>query len=204
MDKQKADLVTMWPLEESVGLRDELLAAYAEPSRGYHNTQHLTEVLARLDELADHGVSFDQRVVRLAAWFHDSVYAGKPDDEEQSALWAQRALSGLIPDHLIDEVARLVRLTKTHRPVDDDANGSALCDADLAILAAPPKRYAEYTQAVRVEYKHVRDPDFRAGRTQILRTLVDKPHLFHTDYAHKHWEDIARANLERELATLVS
>ena len=46
------DLSDRWPLPDSPGVRDELAAAYADPSRGYHDTQHLTEVLTRLDELA--------------------------------------------------------------------------------------------------------------------------------------------------------
>ena len=37
-------------------------------------------------------------------------------------------------------MARLVRLTVTHDPADDDRDGQVLCDADLAILASPPVR----------------------------------------------------------------
>ncbi len=41
-------------------VRDALLAAYADPGRGYHDTLHLTEVLDRLDELAAAGEEFDR------------------------------------------------------------------------------------------------------------------------------------------------
>jgi predicted metal-dependent HD superfamily phosphohydrolase len=102
----------------------------------------------------------------------------------------------------VAEVARLVRLTETHRPADDDANGCALSDADLAILAAPPERYEEYAADVRREYAHVPDDEFRAGRAAILRDLLAKPNLFHTAYAREHWEAPARANVARELAAL--
>ena len=67
-----------------------------------------------------------------------------------------------------DEVARLVRLTERHLPADDDANGCVLSDADLAILAATPERYAEYAADVRREYAHVPDDLFRAGRAAVL------------------------------------
>ena len=43
---------------------------------------------------------------------------------------------------------------------------------------------------------------FRPGRASVLRSLAEKPHLFHTAYAREHWEAPARANLERELAVL--
>ena len=93
-----------------------------------------------------------------------------------------------------------MRLTETHRPADHDANGCALSDADLAILAARPERYEEYAADVRREYAHVPDEAFRAGRSAILRDLLAKPHLFHTAYAREHWEAPARGNVERELA----
>ena len=55
------DLGDRWPLAGCDGLRDELVSAYAAPTRGYHDTRHLTEVLDRLDELSAAGVAFDER-----------------------------------------------------------------------------------------------------------------------------------------------
>jgi len=192
-----------WPLPDGEDLRDALVAAYSDPSRGYHDLRHLTEVCARLHELADGGAAFDRTAVLLAAWFHDGVYDGQPGAEERSAGWAEASLTDLgVAAETVAEVARLVRLTETHRPADDDANGCALSDADLAILAAPQERYAEYAADVRREYAHVPDEAFRAGRSAILRDLLAKPHLFHTAYAREHWEAPARANVERELAAL--
>jgi predicted metal-dependent HD superfamily phosphohydrolase len=133
------------------------------------------------------------------------VYDGQPGAEERSAQWAEQALAGLGVDAgTVAEVARLVRLTESHRPADDDANGCALSDADLAILAADRHRYEEYAADVRREYAHVPDDGFRAGRAAILRDLLAKPHLFHTAYAREHWESPARANVERELVALES
>ncbi len=77
-----------------------------------------------------------------------------------------------------------------------------LCDADLAILAAEPGRYAEYVAGVRREYPHVSDADFAHGRAAVLRDLLAKPTLFHTESARRRWEQAARANVERELADL--
>ena len=188
-----------WPLDDGLTVRDELLAAYADPERGYHDTTHLTEVLARVDELAGAGVPFDHLPVRLAAWFHDAVYDGERDAEERSAAWAEHALPGLVDDGVVDEVVRLVRLTESHRPEEGDANGCVLSDADLGILAAPPARYAAYVSDVRAEYDHLDDETFAAGRRVVLTDLVGKPRLFHTSYALERWEDVARANVAAEL-----
>ena len=90
---------------------------YAEKHRHYHDVRHLAAVLRSIDELAaDH----DLFLVRLAAWFHDAVYAippGQLTNEEASARLVRRQLgrAGLEQED-INEVARLVRLTTTHRP----------------------------------------------------------------------------------------
>jgi len=191
-----------WPLTGADALRDELLAAYAEPSRGHHGTRHLAEVLARLDELAAAGARFDRVPVQLAAWFHDAVYDGERDAEERSATWAEEALPAYVDAATVAEVARLVRLTEHHRPEPEDANGCALSDADLWILAADHDRYDAYVAAVRSEYAHLDDDVFAAGRAEVLRTLTDTAHLFRTEHGRSRWEERARANVARELAEL--
>src|SRR3954451_22288379 len=198
------DLDDRWPLPDSPAVRDELAAAYADPSRGYHDVRHLTEVLDRLEELAGHGATYDATPVLLAAWFHDAVYDGERDAEERSAAWAEDALAAVAPAPVVTEVARLVRLTETHLPDDTDANGCALSDADLGILAAPRERYDQYVAAVRREYDHLPDEVFSAGRADVLRSLAEKPRLFHTAYARERWEAAARANVDRELKVLAA
>ncbi len=197
------DLVDWWPLLGGAELCERLVAAYSHATRGYHDVRHLTEVCTRIDELWASSPSFDRVAVLLAAWFHDAVYDGGPRAEERSAAWAEHDLPGVgVVPETVAEVARLVRLTETHRPADDDANGCVLSDADLAILAAPARRYAEYVESVRSEYAHVPDDLFRPGRAAVLRDLLAKPQLFHTAYAREQWEASARANVERELELL--
>lgn len=198
----RVDLLLAWPLPGARPLGAQLVASYDHPDRRYHDGRHLGEVLDRVHELSAHGVEFDRMAVLLAAWFHDSVYDAQPDAEKRSAAWAAEALPTLVDQAVVDEVVRLVLMTEHHQPADDDVNGCALSDADLAILAAPPERYDEYTASVRSEYAAVPDDAFAAGRATILRDLLAKPHLFHTAYARDAWEADARANVERELETL--
>lgn len=196
------DLISAWPLDAGHDVRDEVLAAYADPERGYHDTTHLAEVLGRIEALAQAGTTFERLPVLLAAWFHDSVYDGERDAEERSAAWAEESLPALCDAATVAEVVRLVRLTETHRPEEGDAEGCALSDADLGILAAPAQRYAAYVAAVRTEYAHLDDATFTEGRALVLADLLDKPRLFHTGFAVEHWEAPARANASRELEEL--
>ncbi|GGV54064.1 hypothetical protein GCM10010277_52510 [Streptomyces longisporoflavus] len=181
---------------------DNLLARWSEPHRRYHTTAHLAAVLDHIDVLEEH--ADDPGLVRLAAWFHDAVYApDRSENEERSARLAERALSEAgLSQAQVAEVARLVRLTVTHDPAVGDRNGETLCDADLAILAAAPDAYAAYASAVREEYAFVPDEDFRAGRAAVLRQLLALPRLFRTPYGAAEWEGPARANLATEIDLL--
>lgn len=181
---------------------DNLLTRWAEPHRRYHTTAHLTAVLDRIDTLAGHAA--DPDAVRLAAWFHDAVYRpDRSENEERSAALAERALPEAgVADDITAEVARLVRLTVTHDPAAGDTNGEVLCDADLAILAAAPKEYAEYAAQVREEYGFVPDDAFRDGRAAVLRQLLGLPRLFRTPHGIAEWEPRARQNLLTELELL--
>lgn len=179
--------------------RDRLLARWREPHRRYHTVDHLSGVLRGIDELGAAGASFDRDAVELAAWFHDAVYViGAADNEERSAVLAEEVLDG----PLAAEVARLVRVTADHDVAAGDANAAALCDADLAILAAPPDRYRAYAAAVRAEYSTVPDELFRPGRAAVLRNLLAHDDLFHTTAGRERWEAAARTNLTAELDEL--
>jgi predicted metal-dependent HD superfamily phosphohydrolase len=195
------DLRRFWPRRLDDGLRERLEASYAEDRRCYHDLRHLREVLERVDELVGPDEP-SREAVLLAAWFHDAVYDGQADDEARSARLAEASLEPALGAQLAGEVARLVRLTATHRPADDDLAGQVLCDADLAILAAAPERYADYVEGVRREHAHVPDADFAAGRAAVLRDLLAKPALFHTGEARQRWEARARVNVEAELGSL--
>ncbi|MGH3353863.1 MAG: HD domain-containing protein [Nocardioides sp.] len=196
------ELPQHWPLPDATDLLGDVLAAYDDPTRRYHDSRHLGEVLDRIEELREEGERFDPLTVALAAFFHDAVYDGERDAEERSATWAEDALSTYLDADVVAEVARLVRLTETHDPAPDDHSGRVLSDADLAILAAPAERYAEYAATVREEYEHLSDEEFRVGRTQVLERLMEKESLFSTPFARISWESAARANISAEMETL--
>jgi len=181
---------------------NDLLARWRAPERRYHDAEHLAEVLDGIDALAP--LARDAAAVRLAAWFHDAVYEGRPgDDEQRSADLAGKVLAALgVPGERVGQVQRLVLLTAAHDPAPGDDDGAVLADADLAILASPPDRYGRYVQGVREEYSHVPEELFRAGRAMVLRALDAAPRLYRTAPGRERWEEAARANVARELTAL--
>jgi predicted metal-dependent HD superfamily phosphohydrolase len=74
-----------------------------------------------------------------------------------------------------------------------------LADADLNVLTRPWPQYLSYVDAVRAEYAHVPEDLWRAGRAAVLEGLLGLPAMFHL---HPEREDLARANLRREINQL--
>jgi predicted metal-dependent HD superfamily phosphohydrolase len=211
-DRLPVDLLSAWnALALRVGLDDpgdgdgrELLLRWQEPHRRYHNEQHLASMLEHLDVLADEADDID--AVRLAAWFHDAVYEpGAEDNEEASAALAAAVLSdGGMPLQRVAEVARLVRLTATHNSAEEDRNGGVLCDADLAVLGSDATEYAQYAADIRVEYAHVDDEAFRAGRIAVLQRLLERQPFYCTDRFRADREVVVRRNMQAELTLLTA
>ncbi|GKQ54791.1 phosphohydrolase [Bradyrhizobium sp. Ce-3] len=178
--------------------RDELAAAYTASGRHYHNLAHIEDCLAALARLD--GLSAAEReILSEAIWWHDVVYdATRPDNEELSAQLAERHVRA----ELSHEVGRLIRLTRTHNVEAGDRLGAILISIDLSILGAEPARYDAYAAAIRQEFIHVGDADYRAGRARVLRHFAERPVIFpDAGFAATH-DRRARDNLARELASL--
>ncbi|MBM7076670.1 HD domain-containing protein [Micromonospora humida] len=181
----------------------DLLTRWREPHRRYHTAHHLRAVLDVVDRHAD--LADRPERVALAAWTHDAVYDPRAADanERASAELAGTLLTGLgVPAATVAEVRRLVLLTAGHRTAPGDRDGALLCDADLAVLATPPEVYDGYAAAIRAEYAHVPEADFRTGRARVLDGLLALPALFRLPPLAARWEEPARANLRRELSGL--
>lgn len=184
----------------------ELDNRYAEPHRCYHTAEHVAAVLRDAKALAD-AVGLHERdraLVDLAACAHDVIHTGVPgEDERASAGWARRALdaAGIRPADAA-RVEELVLFTADHRVPDNDTAAGVLVDADLAILGGTAVEHDAYVAAVRAEYGHVPDPQWRVGRTRVLEQLLAVAPLYRTQAARERWEQQAQLNIRRELAAL--
>ena len=180
----------------------DLLRAYGELQRWYHVIGHI-EAMLTFVEAHRHLLSEESyHLVVLATLFHDYVYSVEPDaaNEEKSAQVAADFLRTFgAGDQIVNEVVRLIMLTKDHAAVDD-LRGAVLVDADLQILAAEEEIYGAYVANVRREYGIYSDHQWALGRAQVLRHLLGQQlfHLPHSSAAQAR----AIANMVRELTTL--
>jgi predicted metal-dependent HD superfamily phosphohydrolase len=178
--------------------REELVAAYTAPSRHYHNLTHIEDCLDALASV-DNLSPLDREILSEAIWWHDVVYdATRSDNEELSARLAVQH----VREDLRQEVGRLIRLTKTHNVQPDDRLGAILISIDLSILGAAPARYDAYAAAIRQEFIHVPEADYRVGRARVLSQFAARPVIFPDAAFAAKYDRQARENLARELASL--
>ncbi|MBR0838294.1 phosphohydrolase [Bradyrhizobium manausense] len=178
--------------------REELVAAYTAPGRHYHNLAHIEDCLAALAQV--NGLSsLEREILTEAIWWHDVVYdPTRRDNEERSAEFAEQHMRA----DLRDEVGRLIRLTKSHDVGADDRLGAILISIDLSILGAEPARYDAYAAAIRQEFVHVSETDYRAGRAAVLRRFAARRVIYPDAGFAAQYDQRARDNLARELSSL--
>lgn len=184
-------------------LKDALAARHREAGRHYHGMAHVEALLRWLDQSRD--LASDARAIEAAIWFHDAVYDPRSKcNEAESAQLARRELAALQwPEAAIAKVEALVLATAGHAPADNaDEDTRLLLDLDLSILGQPPDVYAAYSAAIRAEYRHVDEADYRAGRRRVLQSFLQRPAIYQTARWHAAWEVQARANIAEELAAL--
>ena len=178
--------------------REELAAAYAAPGRHYHNLSHIRDclaALARVDSLS----AAERETLTEAIWWHDAVYdPTRRDNEKRSAELAEQH----VRTELREEVARLIRLTMTHDVSVGDRLGAILISIDLSILGSDPARYDAYAAAIRREFSHVGEDDYRIGRARVLSRFAAREVIFPDPDFAAMYDQQARANLARELAAL--
>jgi predicted metal-dependent HD superfamily phosphohydrolase len=178
---------------------DQIAAQYGAPERHYHNLNHLVTLF----QFIEYGRAFSQDLtaVRLAGWFHDIVYDSRAaDNEARSAAYATAVLTEWgAGERLTTAVTSLIQYTRDHQPPPDDPDARLLLDADLAILAAPPPRYAAYAAQIRREYGWVAEPIYRTQRRLVMAQFLARPQIYRLPFM-SHYEPQARQNMQRELA----
>ncbi len=176
---------------------------WSEDHRLYHNLEHLDFCLAELEGVRD---QMDRPAeVFFAAFVHDVVYdPRRGDNENRSVEWALRVLEeAQVPAEARERIAWLVLATRQDRiPAELDAQ--LLMDADLSILGHPLDEYADYERRIRKEYRHLPRILYRAGRARVLKRLLKRHAIFLSETFRERYEDAARSNLKRTLASLKS
>jgi predicted metal-dependent HD superfamily phosphohydrolase len=178
-----------------------LSACYAEPHRAYHTMDHIAHCLDELEEVRSRAA--DPVAVEMALWYHDAIYDSRAtDNEARSAdLVRQAAASMGLARGRGDRAAEFI-LVSTHRALVEDPDAQLFADIDLSILGRPSAIFAAYERNVRTEYAWVPEPAFRAARSRILQSFLDRPSIYATPHFRDKYESMARLNLSVSLNQL--
>ncbi len=177
----------------------ELDKAYSSSSRHYHNLTHLEEMMALFDEY-ESGLQFPNEVL-YSIFYHDYVYKVTRKDNELKS--AEKALSILPKEAKLDRdlVFEMIGATQLHLHNEiEDVNW--LLDFDLKILAKEWNEYQVYCNQIRKEYKIYPNFLYQPGRKKALEHFLEQEFIFQTKEFRMKYEAQARANIEREIASL--
>jgi predicted metal-dependent HD superfamily phosphohydrolase len=189
------------------GLQAQLISAWSEPQRHYHDQRHLRECLALWTRWLEHSPSAGE--VAIALWFHDAIYDPQASvagsNELNSAAWATRSLvrAGADSD-TAQRVHDLVMATQHDAPAAlcSSLDAQLLVDIDLSIIGSPAERFERYDQDVRKEYAWVPGFRYQEARAQVLQSFLDRPRLYYGEHAVALLEAQARVNLAAALLRL--
>jgi predicted metal-dependent HD superfamily phosphohydrolase len=193
----------------------EVRKRYDEPHRGYHNVEHLDELIA----LAHRHTPDLGDAEQWALLFHDAIYkpgAPRGENEKASARLMQTAayaltdpparrggggpaVPPLLPTADLARASRIIEATTHAEP--PPAEAARVCDLDLWRLAAPWEDFQRHALGIRHEYLplHADEAAFWKARHAFYEAMLAKPHLFATDYFRDRFETPARENMRRAL-----
>lgn len=192
--------------EKVNNLWQDIAIRYNEAQRAYHSLQHIEQLFRQFEQIKH--VLNEPHIIALALFYHDVIYAPtRADNELKSGEYAVETLRPYLSAAQCQYIYELIMMTANHKLAEcsnaqKNFDAAYLLDMDLSILGASWTEYEQYAQAVRQEYAHVSNIDYRVGRIAVLTELLAQPTLYLTDYYSTRLETQARQNIKREIKIL--
>ncbi len=186
-------------------LVSEIIDAYSAPGRGYHGMAHVVSMLKQFNLFLLQSGCADNikniQLFRFAIVMHDYVN-GTDFDIRDSIRKARRFLMGVVDESGSEYVEKLIFATDYDNCIYLDFEQGLMQDLDLNVFCANDNAYDEYSRQIRDQYSQYSDDVFNNERIRILNIFLGKKYIFNTRYYREKYEDVARANLAREIAKL--
>lgn len=203
--------------EDGVNLEEtwlEVLQAYTEKEREYHNLKHIYDLLTKLhDYQNDYTYSHtslstpDANLVRLAIIFHDFVYVvGSTTNEEDSVVKCSELLKKCkISDRNLEEINKLIMSTKlfTNKKIEDLSESEKLIsDIDLSGFSLPWLKFLAQNKLIASEF--MPDGVTISGIEKQIKFLekLSSQTIYKTALYIDCYEHIAQANIKKEIVRL--
>ncbi len=180
----------------------DLNRRYTDQNRIYHNLDHIEDMFNILLKYMNKINNFES--ILYACCFHDIIYDTRyNNNEKKSSIYAEILLKNIgVDTDTINTTKKLILATKYHIPIINNFDNKIFIDSDLAILGTSRPHYIKYMKAVRKEYSWVNSNDYKKGRSEELKKLLNRKFIFYTHELYSIYEIKARYNLEYEMKHL--
>ncbi len=141
-----------------------------------------------------------------------AVYDPKRADNEDESIemFKRFAADVALEESVRTRVIDMIAATKHHdlgTLEEEKDKKEDLCfflDFDLQILGDKSETYDRYAADIRKEYIFYDDASYKQGRLLVLHGFLGKSHIFHTQVFRDLYENAARRNIKREIASIAS
>lgn len=151
----------------------ELPIRWSEPTRHYHNVNHLIDIIADIQEHRDFKYlsTFEKQALLLAAFFHDVIYDPKREDnEDQSIKYFLSSYTGKSPA-MSKTVCELIETTK-HRKRPLNKLKKIFWESDNAKFSGSYENFLKNEKLIRKEYSFVPAEQYKEKRIEILQNSM--------------------------------
>lgn len=156
----------------------------------YHNLNHTQRVVKSAEEIASSMSLSDKelKVLRLAAWFHDTGYVyGYENHEQKSGVIAREFMQeeGCSKEDIAAVTELIMATVWDYSP--KNCLEEILRDADCSHFAR--EDFGEITRQLRKEFELVKGE--KIGSKKWRKTnieVLENKHCYYTNYAKEHWE----------------
>lgn len=183
----------------SFNMMNYLDGVYSESHRYYHTINHINHMLRTA---RDYDIVLTESQWLAVLW-HDSVYDAKSSTNEQDSVsLMKQKIPTSFNATVIEKAAEIIMDTKRHYSSTPDSD--IVLDLDLCGLGSDWDTYCINTDNIRKEYDHLSKTEFITGRVAWIRSMLDRPSIFTTDWGRQEFERQARINLRLELIAYIN
>ena len=192
-------------ISRGIILPDNVIRAYSESHRKYHDLYHIKYMVSVLQAQYSHLPTTITDYILWAVMYHDIVYNIPSESGLNEDLSAELFMTYHGDHSRAELIAAAIRHTKTHILPHDLPRGFGrqiaehLIDLDLWALSDEDE-YLQNNAKIKAE-NNATDEEWIVGRGNWLRGFLERDQIYYTDLGRTREND-ARCILEADLASL--
>ncbi len=164
------DVLKKYYSEEKI---EDILKRWNEPHRYWHNTDHLKEVLYRIDKLNSIN-DMEYEILVISAFFHDIVYNPQKKNNENKSIELFQKYSPKLPPGYMSSVIKIIKNSANYPEISLDKLSVMFWVMDNdPIINKNFENFKDYEDKIKKEYGFVPTPTYKRERLKFLSKYID-------------------------------